>query len=98
MSILYEVVFDLILKSIVSPTLTLIFVPKPWIVGSPQPSTFQTFGFVPGRLFSQATLLVTGGVHTAACADCGRRTSAASVSRLGNSSRRTRAARVIVMT
>src|ERR1700679_3536992 len=50
----------LILKLSVWPTLTLIWVAKPWIVSSPIPSTCQSSGLRPGFEFSQATGLVTG--------------------------------------
>ena len=53
----------LILKDTVSPTFTLIAVAKPWIVESPAPLTCQSLGGSPGRLFSQAITLVTGGPH-----------------------------------
>ena len=53
----------LILKVTVSPALTLIEVAKPWIVESPAPLTCQSLGAVPGRVFSQAITLVTGGPH-----------------------------------
>jgi hypothetical protein len=43
--------------------LTLIEVAKPWIVESPAPLTCQALGAVPGREFSQAMTLVTGGPH-----------------------------------
>ena len=60
----------LILKFTVSPTLTLIEVAKPWIVASPAPLTCQALGAVPGREFSHAITLVTGGPHgPAALAD-----------------------------
>jgi hypothetical protein len=43
--------------------LTLIEVAKPWIVESPAPLTCQALGAVPGREFSQAMTLTTGGPH-----------------------------------
>jgi hypothetical protein len=46
---------------------TLIEVAKPWIESSPLPSTNHSLGGEPGWEFSQATLLTTGGVQTAAC-------------------------------
>src|SRR4051795_3657588 len=45
----------LILKPIVSPGRTLIFVPKPTSEGSPSPPIFQSLGGVPGSSFSHAT-------------------------------------------
>src|ERR1700744_885061 len=50
----------LILKLSVPPTLTLIWVAKPWIVSSPIPSTCHFSGSTPGFEFSQATGFCTG--------------------------------------
>ena len=61
----------MILNEIVSPLLTLIDVAKPWIVGSPAPSTSQLLGAAPACVFSQATWLTTGAVHGAACDTAG---------------------------
>ena len=48
------------MKLIACPTLTLIFVAKPWMVESPSPATSQSDVGVPGLEFSHATGLVTG--------------------------------------
>src|SRR5262245_16770702 len=66
MSMWYELAGVLILKLIVWPTLTLIEVAKPWIEVSPIPFTCQSEGGSPGFVFSQATLLVTGGAQGSA--------------------------------
>src|SRR4051812_31207117 len=65
---------DLILKCTVWPGCTLIVVAKPWIDESPAPLVCHCTGGVPGWEFSQAILLVTGGVHgsTAAWPAAGR--------------------------
>src|SRR6516164_9466059 len=68
MSIWYDLAGVLILKDSVCPTFTLIEVAKPWIVESPAPLTCQSLGGSPGRLFSQAITLVTGGPHGPAAA------------------------------
>src|SRR5450755_2967015 len=64
----YEDAGVLILKFSVSPTFTLIDVAKPWIVESPIPLTCQSLGGSPGKVFSQAITLVTGGPHGLAAA------------------------------
>ena len=51
------------MKLIGCPTLTLIFVAKPWIEGSPAPFTCQSLGGSPGSVFSQAITLVAHGVE-----------------------------------
>src|SRR5260370_27120595 len=63
MSMWYEDAGVLILKDSVSPTFTLIDVAKPWIVWSPAPLTCQSLGGSPGKVFSQAITLITGGPH-----------------------------------
>ena len=64
----YDVAGVLILKDSVSPTFTLIDVAKPWIVESPAPLTCQSLGGSPGKVFSQAITLTTGGPHGSAAA------------------------------
>ncbi len=59
-------VADLILNWTVWPLFTLICVAKPWIESSPALSICHVLGAAPGKEFSHATGLVTGGVHTAA--------------------------------
>ena len=59
----YELAGVLILKNSVWPAVTLICVAKPWIEGSPAPSTCQSVGGSPGSVFSHAITLVTGGPH-----------------------------------
>src|SRR5919205_2920090 len=59
-------VSDLILKEIVSPSLTLIAVAKPWMDGSPSFRISHDDGSAPGLVFSQATGLATGGVQASA--------------------------------
>jgi hypothetical protein len=56
------------LKLIACPRLTLIFVAKPWMVGSPAPATSQSDVGVPGLEFSHATGLVTGVAQGSAAA------------------------------
>src|SRR6478609_2372314 len=68
MSMWYDRAGVLILKDTVSPTFTLIEVAKPWIVWSPAPLTCQSLGGSPGKLFSQAITLVTGGPQGPAAA------------------------------
>src|SRR5215813_6410404 len=63
MSIWYDFAVVLILKDSVSPRFTLIDVAKPWIVGSPAPLTCQSLAGSPGKVFSQAITLITGGPH-----------------------------------
>src|SRR5205823_4321303 len=53
----------LTLNDSVSPRLMLMAVAKPWMVESPTPDTCQSLAGSPGRLFSQATTLVTGTAH-----------------------------------
>ena len=64
----YDVAGVLILKDSVCPTFTLIDVAKPWIVESPAPLTCQSLGGSPGKVFSQAITLTTGGPHGPAAA------------------------------
>ena len=64
----YDVAGVSILKDSVCPTFTLIDVAKPWIVGSPAPLTCQSLGGSPGKVFSQAITLTTGGPHGLAAA------------------------------
>src|ERR1700722_14667246 len=52
----------------VCPGFTLMDVPKPWMVESPAPLTCQSLVGSPGRLFSQAITLTTGGPHGPAAA------------------------------
>jgi hypothetical protein len=52
----------------VCPTFTLIDVAKPWIVESPAPFGCQSLGGSPGKVFSQAITLVTGGPQGLAAA------------------------------
>ena len=59
----YEDTGVLILKTTVSPLFTLICVEKPVIVVSPSPTICQSFGEVPGNVFSHATGLTTGASH-----------------------------------
>src|SRR5215470_16928013 len=68
MSMWYDVAGVLILKDSVCPTFTLIDVAKPWIVASPEPLSCQSLGGSPGKVFSQAITLVTGGPHGLAAA------------------------------
>src|SRR5579859_4036643 len=68
MSMWYDVAGVLILKLSVWPAFTLIEVAKPWIVESPMPLTCQSLGASPGKVFSQAITLVTGGPHGPAAA------------------------------
>src|SRR4051794_25472373 len=77
MSMWYLVDGVLILNDSVCPMFTLIEVAKPWIVVSPCPLTCQSLVGSPGRLFSQAITLVTGGPQGPAAADGGELTSAA---------------------
>ena len=58
--------FDL--ERSVCPMFTLIDVAKPWIVESPAPSTCQSVGGSPGKEFSQAITLDTGGPQGPAAA------------------------------
>ena len=58
----------LILKEIVCPGFTLMAVPKPWMVESPEPLTCQSLVGSPGCVFSQAITLTTGGPHGPAAA------------------------------
>ena len=64
----YEAAGVLILKFSVSPAFTLIDVAKPWMVEFPAPLTCQSLGGSPGKVFSQAITLVTGGPHGLAAA------------------------------
>src|SRR5690242_17942391 len=68
MSMWKSEVSDLILKSTVSPTLTLWRVAKPWIEGSPAPVKFHSPGDVPGLEFSQATGFAGGEQGSSASA------------------------------
>src|SRR5690242_1494450 len=68
MSMWYDVAGVLILKDSVCPTFTLIDVANPWIVESPAPLTCQSLGGSPGKEFSQAITLTTGGPHGPAAA------------------------------
>src|SRR5215469_1767563 len=68
MSMWYDFDGVLILKYSLCPTFTLIDVAKPWIVGSPAPFTCQSLGGSPGKVFSQAITLTTGGPHGSAAA------------------------------
>src|SRR5450755_1524440 len=71
MSMWYEVDVVLILKEIVCPAVALIDVANPWIEGSPAPFTSQSLGESPGKLFSHATALTTGGPQGPAAAAAG---------------------------
>ena len=51
------------LKAMASPASTLMAVAKPWMLASPIPVTRQSLSGSPGRLFSQAITLWTGGPH-----------------------------------
>jgi hypothetical protein len=51
------------LNVIVWPRFTLMFVAKPWIVGSPMPSMSHSLGGLPGSAFSQTIGLEAGGVQ-----------------------------------
>ena len=64
----YDFAGVLILKDSVCPTFTLIEVAKPWIVESPAPLGCQSLAGSPGKVFSQAITLVTGGPHGLAAA------------------------------
>ena len=64
----YDVAGVLTLKYTVCPTSTLIDVANPWIVESPAPLTCQSLGASPGKVFSHAITLVTGGPHGLAAA------------------------------
>jgi hypothetical protein len=58
----------LILKLTVVPTLTLMSVAKPWMLGSPAPEMSHTLGSVPSSWFSQTMLLPVQPAGTAASA------------------------------
>src|SRR5450755_1092372 len=68
MSMWYEVDVVLILKEIVCPAVALIDVANPWIEESPAPFTSQSLGGSPGKLFSHAMALTTGGPQGPAAA------------------------------
>src|SRR6478609_1964198 len=63
-----------ILKPSVSPTLTLIWVAKPWMLLLPAPVIPHSLSGLPGLVFSQATGLTTGASHGAATAAGGATT------------------------
>src|SRR5579863_7215399 len=68
MSMWYDFDEVLILKYSVCPTVTLVDVAKPWIIGSPAPLTRQSLGGSPGKEFWQAITFTTGGPHGLAAA------------------------------
>ena len=63
MSMWYETAVVRILNSTVSPTLTLIAVANPWMLGSPDPDSPQSLSGVPGSRFSQAMVFDVGGAQ-----------------------------------
>ncbi|SRR6266508_1050314 len=63
MSRWYEPALVLTLNDSVSPTFTLIEVANPTMLVSPPPDSRHWLDGVPGRLFSQAMTLTTGGPH-----------------------------------
>src|SRR5687768_14372316 len=56
------------LKPTACPWSTLMSVAKPWIEDDPAPAIPHSLSGLPGRVFSHATGLVTGGSHGAAAA------------------------------
>jgi hypothetical protein len=81
MSMWYLVEGVLILNCSTPPTLTLIWLAKPWMEGSPVPESHVDCG-VPGRLFSHATGLITGEHGLAALATWGAMTNAEEAERI----------------
>src|ERR1700732_2944198 len=71
--------FVLILKLRLCPALTLMSVEKPWMVGSPEPSTVHTDESVPGKQFSAS--IGFAGAEQDACAvfECAAMTNSASI-------------------
>src|SRR5690348_5770098 len=69
MSSRYDVASVATLKLSVSPTLTLICVAKPCMLGSPEPVTLQAELGLPALLFSQAIGFTSGEHGSATAAD-----------------------------